>query len=195
MSYLDIARKVMASLRTDAQVAKAADDLLDELAQRGCLLRLEDDGSLVGDNIPEDLADSVAENAAMLVSILEAEADEIANGLFRDKSDQTDWWSMLTPEEQEVLKPQPIKRRCPWCKHIKHTAICNELRPKRLMLIGKYKGMPIEDLPRDYVHWLAGSRVRLDKETRSEIYDRFGIVADDQTERRGMEDTHDENVR
>lgn len=90
--------------------------------------------------------------------------------------EQTNWWSILTPEEREALKPHPIKRRCPWCKRIKHSAICDEMRPKRLMPLGKYKGQAIEGLPRDYVHWLAGSRIRLDQETRDEIYGRFGIA-------------------
>ena len=93
-----------------------------------------------------------------------------------EANEDFDWWSILTPEEREELKPRPIKRRCPWCKQIRHTALCDELRPKRLMPIGKYKGQPIEDLPRDYVHWLANSTVRLDSDTRNEIYDRFGAV-------------------
>ena len=113
----------------------------------------------------EVLATLPADVTAELVTASEAFTDE-----------PTDWWSILTPEEREALKPRPIKRRCPWCKRIKHSPLCDELRPRRLMPLGKYKGQPIEELPRDYVHWLAGSRVRLDQETRDEIYDRFGIA-------------------
>ena len=89
---------------------------------------------------------------------------------------EVDWWAILTDEEREALKPRPIKRRCPWCKHVKHTALCNELRPKRLMPLGKYKGQPIEELPLDYVYWLGSSTIRLDQETRDEIYERFRVV-------------------
>ena len=92
------------------------------------------------------------------------------------KPNQDDWWAILTLEERQSLKPRTIQLRCPWCRHIRHTSLCDELRPKRPMSIGKYRGEPIEDLPHDYVLWLAKKRIRLDLETRDEIYDRFGVV-------------------
>ena len=72
--------------------------------------------------------------------------------------------------------PRPIKKPCPWCKRTEHTEICNELRWRTTMPFGKHKGTPIESLPRDYVHWLAGSKVKVNEDVRNEIYDKFGIV-------------------
>ena len=95
----------------------------------------------------------------------------------RTETDKTDyWWGQLSPEQQAELMPRPIKRPCPWCKRTEHTDICNELRWRSVMPFGKYKGRSIDELPEDYVHWLAKKKVRLPEDLRNEIYDTFGIV-------------------
>jgi len=86
------------------------------------------------------------------------------------------WWEQLSPDQQAELMPCPIKKPCPWCKRTEHTAICNELRWRATMPFGKHKGTPIDEVPRDYLQWLAKKKVRLPEDLRNEIYDTFGIV-------------------
>ena len=69
--------ELLAILRGDTPDA-SADDLLDDLARRGCLLRLDDAGRLVMDGIPPDLADAVARCEGELTRILSHEAALIA---------------------------------------------------------------------------------------------------------------------
>jgi len=94
----------------------------------------------------------------------------------QERVDEIVWWGQLSPDQQAELMPRPIKKPCPWCKRTEHTDICNELRWRTPMPFGKYKGRPIDDLPPDYVLWLAKKKVRLPEDLLNEIYDTFGIV-------------------
>ena len=67
--------ELLARLRPDT--TDAADELLDELPRRGCLLWLDDDGRLQGD-IPADLADAVARLEAELSRVNDSLEQEVA---------------------------------------------------------------------------------------------------------------------
>ena len=86
------------------------------------------------------------------------------------------WWSQLSREQQFELRPRPVKRRCFFCKQIEHSEICNELRPHRIMPFGRYKGKPLDELPKEYVRRLGSIRISLTSEIRDELYDLFGVV-------------------
>lgn len=78
---------------------ESADDLLEEMAECGYLLRLDDAGRLVKDGLPADLADRVAQHEGDLTQILAHEAQKLAAA-------RRTWQAALDELEGDPLFPR-----------------------------------------------------------------------------------------
>jgi hypothetical protein len=75
--------ELLAMLRPSPRTEESADELLDELAQRGCLLGLDEAGGLVMDDVPLDMAGAVTDHEAELTRNLRVEAASMAEAIGR----------------------------------------------------------------------------------------------------------------
>jgi hypothetical protein len=65
---------LLAMLRPNRPAEESADQLIDGLAHRGCILGLDKDGRLVTDGVPPDPAKAVTDHTAELTRILRIES-------------------------------------------------------------------------------------------------------------------------
>jgi len=73
--------ELLAMLQPEGDETQVADDLLDELARRTCLLGLDEAGGLVMDDVPLDVAGAVMDHEAELTRILRIEAASMAEAI------------------------------------------------------------------------------------------------------------------
>ena len=82
------------------------------------------------------------------------------------------WWSRLIDVDYRYLtSPRRYPAPCLWCGgRLAHNPLCDELRHawQPVMPFGKHKGVPLPDVPRDYLVW-AATGDRFDDELREAI--------------------------
>lgn len=125
-------------------------ELLHEAHDVGLTVRVEGDRLVVrGPRSAEMLAQQLLDRKPEVLTALTGQPQ---------KTDHWDWWECLYPEDYARLTaPVEVPRPCTWCggrNH--HHPLCDELRAswEVTMPFGKHKGIPVKDIPTDYLKWL-----------------------------------------
>lgn len=82
-------------------------------------------------------------------------------------------WSNISERDRDYLTaPRSYPQPCPWCGGIyHHHRLCDALRASWELSLpfGKHKGIPLSQVPRDYLEWLVSCGDGINGELRDSI--------------------------